>query len=228
MVLYLYFKHSVALIKRFFNCLVFEKYLEYPSFFHSFVHCFLTTSQIPRLLWRSEAFSSGPFDGETSPAVYFLPHQLPAETEPEWQLWNTDWILGEILPPLFLSVIKFKCFMSLSSLSLNHLWLQYSGYPCWTATGCRLVRSVYPSFWNDFRSITHCTPQRYTNQHLQIYSGLFKEEQCRSPWTVVICSLAELQTIKICSLSLMSLHVCIVIANVLFIYFISIFYFLPQ
>ena len=54
-------------------------------------------SQVPRLLWGSEAGSSSTSDAETSPAVHLLPHQLPAETEPERQLWDTHWILCKFL-----------------------------------------------------------------------------------------------------------------------------------
>lgn len=60
-------------------------------------------SQISRLLWRGEAGSSSLSHRAAPPAVHLLPHQLPTETEPDRQLWNSHWIFGKIL---FLTFIR--------------------------------------------------------------------------------------------------------------------------
>lgn len=58
-------------------------------------------SQITWLLWGSEDCAASIPDREASFAVHVLPHQLPAEAESEWQLWDSHWLLSECFLFLF-------------------------------------------------------------------------------------------------------------------------------
>lgn len=81
------------------------------------------SSQVSRLLRRVEVGSAGLSDRETPPALHLLPHQLPAETEPEWQLWDADRILCETFPD-----ILSQCFIC------NHFTAFYADNSYWTLT----------------------------------------------------------------------------------------------
>ncbi len=70
--------------------------------------------------------------------------------------------------PRFLTVVegrtKVPAMLTLSPqkwVSWLH-FLLYSGYPCWTMTGCRLGSSVCQSFWTNFLWTIPCIPQRYS------------------------------------------------------------------
>lgn len=86
-------------------------------------------SQVPRLLRRSETGSSSLSDRETSPAFYLLPHQLPAETEPDWQLWDTHRILCEnfkVSSTIFLIVLGGKILKH----AIFSIYLRGTGMTC--------------------------------------------------------------------------------------------------
>lgn len=127
-------------------------------FYLTSVNSYLLFSQVSRLLWGSEGCSSSPSDGEASLAVHFLPHQLPAEAEPERQLRDAHWILGEMF---FFSYSLIWClkstFLYFAEAAVRFL---HSGCPYSILIACRRVSTVCPSSWSDSPLTTHCTHQR--------------------------------------------------------------------